>query len=183
MDLKTTSRATAAGAALITSAGLAIVLYGIITENLERTVGGAIFTMTALTLIALVLIRRWVTNTTAERQRLSDATREKDTERMRYLAAQAALEVERGRLRRDARTEREHLTARLAAERAAMSAQFEDQRAELVCKTMETTVQLYRDGHFDPGAPAPYAQVISLPNLTHQRADAAQPRGRGVTRG
>ncbi|MFW3473594.1 hypothetical protein ACN24M_20235 [Streptomyces microflavus] len=177
------SRATAAGAALITSAGLTIVLYGIITKDLTRTVGGAIFTMTALTLIALVLIRRWITTTSDDRARLGDAVREADAERMRYVAAQAAGEVERARLRRDATAERQQLTARLAAERAVMIAQFEDQRAELVCKTMETTVQLYRAGHFDPGAPAPYAQVISLPNFTHQRADAAQPRGRGVTRG
>ncbi|MFJ9112953.1 hypothetical protein [Streptomyces sp. NPDC102283] len=176
MNSKTGSRATAAGAALITSAGLSIVLYGIITENLERTVGGAIFTMTALTLIALVLIRRWVTNTTAERQRLSDATREKDTEHMRYLAAQAALEVERGRLRRDAIVEREQLTARLAAERAAMNERFEEQRAELVCKTMEATVQLYRDGHFDPSAPTAYARIIGFPTPEVRQRAAEEPQ-------
>lgn len=169
------SRTTAVGAALITSAGLAIVLYGIITENLERTVGGAIFTMTALTLIALVLIRRWVTNTTAERQRLGDAVREADAERMRYVAAQAALEVERSRLRRDSAVEREQLAARLATERTAMEAQFEEGRTKLVCDTVETTVQLVREGLLDTSAPAPYAQVIGFP--IRQRSAEAAPGG------
>ncbi|NDZ63620.1 hypothetical protein [Streptomyces cyaneofuscatus] len=175
MDLKKTSRATAAGAALITSAGLAIVLYGIITENLERTVGGAIFTMTALTLIALVLIRRWVTNTTAERQRLSDATRERDTEHMRYLAAQAALEVERGRLRRDAIVEREQLAARLAAEQASMRAQFEEERNQLTIRTFKATAQMIHDGLLDPGNPGSLARLIEFP--TRQRSAEAAPRG------
>ncbi|MFH9215417.1 hypothetical protein [Streptomyces globisporus] len=177
------SRTSAVGAALITSAGLAIVVYGIITENLERTVGGAIFTMTALTLIALVLIRRWVTNTSTERQRLGDAVREADAERMRYLAAQAASEVERARIRRDAAAELQQLTVRLAAERAALSEQFEEQRLALICSTMETTVKLYRAGHFDPSAPTPHGQVISLPGFAHQRAAQEQTRGHGATRG
>ncbi|MFJ9234093.1 hypothetical protein ACIRJ3_03800 [Streptomyces anulatus] len=181
MNAKTGSRATAAGAALITSAGLSIVLYGIVAEDLPRTVGGAIFTMTALTLIALVLIRRWITTTAAERQRLGDAVREADAERMRYVAAQAALEVERSRLRRDAAAEREQVNARLAAEREAMSTQFEEQRAELVCTTMETTVQLYRAGAFDPSDPASYARVIGFPTPAVREHPAETARGRGAS--
>ncbi|MEV6074979.1 hypothetical protein AB0L80_07710 [Streptomyces sp. NPDC052069] len=182
MNSKTGSRATAAGAALITSAGLSIVLYGIITENLERTVGGAIFTMTALTLIALVMIRRWITTTATERQRLGDAVREADAERMRYVAAQAALEVERSRLRRDAAAEREQVNARLATERDAMDAQFEERRAELVCTTMETTVRLYRAGHFDPSDPASFARVIGFPTpAVREHPAEAAPRGRGAS--
>ncbi|MEV5851464.1 hypothetical protein [Streptomyces anulatus] len=156
-------------------------LYGIITENLERTVGGAIFTMTALTLIALVMIRRWITTTNAERQRLGDAVREADAERMRYVAAQAALEVERSRLRRDAAAEREQLAARLATERDAMDAQFEEKRNTVVIETFATTVELVRDGLLDVNDPASYGRVIGFPTpeLRQQAAEAA--RGRGAS--
>lgn len=176
------SRIAAAGAALITSAGLSTVVYGIITENLERTVGGAIFTMTALTLIALVLIRRWITNADADRQRHDDAVRAADTERMRYVAAQAALEVERGRGRRDLAAEHKRMSATLEAERAAMRDRFEEERATLVCETIETTFRMFQDGKFAPAAHE-YARVIGFPNPTHQRAAEEPARGRGATRG
>ncbi|MCR8946586.1 hypothetical protein NW249_31275 [Streptomyces sp. OUCMDZ-4982] len=183
MDLQKTSRATAAGAALITSAGLTIVLFGIITENLERTVGGAIFTMTALTLIALILIRRWITTTSAERARLGDAVREADAERMRYVAAQAASEVERARLRRDATAERQQLTARLATERASMRTQFEEERNRLVCDTVEETIKLVRLGLLNPSAPTRYARVIGFPSpAEHQRPVQEPSRGHGAKR-
>nr|WSS66787.1 hypothetical protein OG284_36815 [Streptomyces sp. NBC_01177] len=182
MDQTAGSRAAAAGAALVTSAGLSTVVFGIITENLERTVGGAIFTMTALTLIALVLIRRWITRADTERSRLGDAVRDADTERMRYLAAQAALEVERGRLRRDIAGEHKRLTATLEAERTAMRAHFEEQRAHVICETIEATVGLVRDGLLNPTTHQ-YGQIIGFPSPAHHRAAEEPARGRGATRG
>lgn len=183
MDQTAGSRIAAVGAALIPSAGLSTVVYGIVTENLERTVGGAIFTMTALTLIALVLIRRWITNADADRQRHDDAVRAADTERMRYVAAQAALEVERGRLRRDIAVEHQQVAATLDAERAAMRERFEEDRATLVCETIETTFLLFRDGKFAPTEHGYAAQVIGFPRPAHQRAAEEPTRGRGATRG
>jgi len=176
------TRAAAVGAALITSAGLSTVVYGIITENLERTVGGAIFTMTALTLIALVLIRRWITSAATERQRHDDAVRAADTERMRYVAAQAALEVERGRLRKDIASEHTRMSAALEAERTTMRNQFEEERATLVCKTIETTFLMFRDGKFAPSE-HDYGKIIGFPSPAHQRAAEEPARGRGATRG
>ncbi|MER5675823.1 hypothetical protein ABT081_02650 [Streptomyces sp. NPDC002238] len=176
------TRAAAVGAALITSAGLSTVVYGIIIENLERTVGGAIFTMTALTLIALVLIRRWITSAATDRQRHDDAVRAADTERMRYVAAQAALEVERGRLRKDVASEHKRLTATHDAERAAMHARFEEERNALICETIETTVGLVRDGLLNPTTHQ-YGQIIGFPSPAHQRAAEEPARGRGATRG
>ncbi|MFF9690288.1 hypothetical protein [Streptomyces sp. NPDC014623] len=182
MELNAGSRATAAGAALITSAGLSVVIYGIIADDLPRTIGGAIFTMTALTLIALVLIRRWVTRADGERSRLGDAVRDADTERMRYVAAQAALEVERGRLQRDIAAERQRMTATLDAERATLTERFEEDRAKLVCETIENTFHMFRDGKFAP-TEHEYAQIIGFPRPAHQRAAEEPTRGRGATRG
>lgn len=182
MDQTAGSRAAAAGAALIPSAGLSTVVYGIVTENLERTVGGAIFTMTALTLIALVLIRRWITNAATERQRHDDAVRAADTERMRYVAAQAALEVERGRYRRDIASEHQRMTATLEAKRAALCERFEEERNKLICDTVESTVELVRDGLLNPTTHQ-YGQIIGFPSPAHQRAAEEPTRGRGATRG
>lgn len=182
MDLTAGTRATAVGAALITSAGLGIILYGIITDDLKRAIGGAIFALCSLSFIALVVIRRWITDTNAERRRLDDAVRTADADRMRYVAAQAACEVERARVRRDVAAERELLAARLEAERAAMDKQFEEKRAKLICDTTEAAFLLFKDGFPDVSAPEG-ARVIGFPTLDHQHAAAESARGRGATRG
>ncbi|MFJ8855289.1 hypothetical protein [Streptomyces sp. NPDC102437] len=181
MDLTAGTRATAVGAALIIGAGLSIVLYGIIADDLPRTIGGAIGTMTALTFICLVAIRRWVTNTAAERKRLGDAVRDADADRMRYVAAQAALEAERGRLQRDAAAERQQLTARLHTERAALDARFEEERAKLICETTEAAFRLFHDGRLDT-SDANSARIIGFPTPAHHQR-AAQESHRGATRG
>lgn len=183
MDLTAGTRATAIGAALITSAGLGIVLYGIITNDLKRSIGGVAFALCALTFIALVVIRRWITDTNVERRRLDDAVRQADADRMRYVAAQAALEAERARVRHDVAVERQQLTVRLEAERAAMDEQFEEARSQLIIDTTEAAVRLIGSG-FPNNVSAPvYARVIELPSPAHQRAAAESTRGRGATRG
>ncbi|MFF9568446.1 hypothetical protein [Streptomyces sp. NPDC014685] len=180
MDLTAGTRATAIGAALIISAGLSIVLYGIIAGDLPRTIGGAIGTMTALTLICLVAIRRWVTNTAAERQRLGDAVRDADADRMRYVAAQAALEVERGRLQRDAEAARQQLADQLDAERAALDARFEEERARLICETTEAAFRLFHEGRLDTSNNPGSARIIGFPTPAHHQRAAQE---RGATRG
>ncbi|MGC4946229.1 hypothetical protein ACLQ2N_08480 [Streptomyces sp. DT224] len=181
MDLTAGTRATAVCAALITSAGLAIVLCGIFTHNLKTSIGGAIFMMTALTLVALVAIRKWITDTSAERNRLNTAVREAEADRIRYVVAQATLEGERTRLRRDVTAERELLAARLDSERTAMQNAFEEEKNQLVCDTVEATVAMVREGLLDPAAPrSTYARVIGFPSPAHQRA--AEEPARGATR-
>jgi hypothetical protein len=166
--------------------GLAAIVYGILRGDLTRSLGGAALTMPALTFIALIFVRRWVTDTRDERQRLAAAQRYAEGERTRYIAAQAALTNEAGRNRTEMRAERTQLRAQLAAEREAMRAEFEEQRATLVCETMEATVRMFHNGKFAPGTTAARGKLIRLtdrlPAQGHA-ADAAQERSHQRERG
>lgn len=176
-------RATTTIAALLLAAGTTTVLYGVVRDDLARSISGACLLMTGLALIILVSVRRWTSDTQAERLRLSDATREADAERMRYVAAQAALEVERQRVQRDAAAERHQLTARLHAERVAMRDTYEDERARLIAESFETAVQLVRAGVLDEpkgGHTANHAKVIGLfptPEMPGAEQHRARERG------
>lgn len=143
-------------------AGFGLVLLGITLDDIARCLGGAVLIMTAAILLFLTQVHRWTTDTQAERARLAEATREAEADRMRYVAAHAALTVERQRIRRDVAAEREHNAARLAAERRMMRDQFEDERDLLICKTMETTVHLYLAGLLDDKPEPAHAKVIGL---------------------
>lgn len=155
--------------------GISVVLYGVAVNDLARSLGGACLTMTALTLLALVAIKRWITDTSAERTRLADATREQDSERVRLFALQAALEQERQRLLRDAAADREQNAARLEAERASLREQFEDERAALMCESVETAYAMFKAGLLDAPRAASVA-VLSFPDQSPQRA-AERTRG------
>lgn len=177
-DLTAGNRTTAAAAAVILIAGVGVIVVGVVTNDFARSLGGACLTMPALTLFALVSIRRWVTNTAAERARLAQATREVEDERLRYVAAQAAQEQESARLRRDAAAEIQQAKARLDVERVAMEAEFEERRNALICKTINDTVVEIINGRLAPPAPT-HGRVIDFPG---QLADREQARERGVSR-
>lgn len=151
--------AGASGASVV--GGLAVVLYGTLRDDLARAVGGTAVSLTALTVLALVLLRRWIVDTSNERRLLAATQREFVAERSRYFAAQAALEVEQGRLNRDMAAERAALDARLKAEREAMAVEFEEQRATLISETMEATVLMIHDGRLAPDAQT-QSKVIQL---------------------
>ncbi|MFJ9029752.1 hypothetical protein ACIRQP_14710 [Streptomyces sp. NPDC102274] len=137
--------------------------------------------MTALTLIALVAIRSWTTDTREERQRLADAQREADTERSRSVASQAALEVERSRIQRDAAAEWARIEARLQTERQAMRAQLEEERAKMACESLETAFRMINAGLFED-RPAGHGKVIGFPShAARAREEAACDRDRGVS--
>lgn len=157
--------------------GMAVVLYGVARNDLARSLGGACLTMTALTLIALVSIRRWTTNTDAERRRLADATREAETEKTRGIAAQAAMEVERNRLLRDAASQRAQLEALLKAERKAMHDQLEADRTEIGIDALKEAFRLIHEGLCDPPKQQSQGTVIDFPEQSSERPAAARPRG------
>ncbi|KAF2774688.1 DUF3147 family protein [Streptomyces sp. OM5714] len=154
MDLAEGTRTTAVAAAVTLLGGLAVIVYGIIRHNLAWSLGGACLTMPVLTLIALVVVRRWIVDTRQERIALSIAQRHAEGQRTRYIALEAALENEHGRLVRDMAAERAQMAARLQAERDAMEAEFEERKATLICETMEATVRMFRGGKFAPETPA-----------------------------
>lgn len=156
----------AAGTGVVLTAGLGIVLIGIVRNDPARAAGGSCLTITALTLIALVVIRRWITDTSAERTRHLDAARAAHDERIRYIAAQAALSSERTRMRRDSAAETARLKTQLAAEREALQDQFDAERGRLICESFKAGVLMQESGVLD----APSANetgVIQFPRSAH----------------
>jgi hypothetical protein len=174
-------------AATLFAAGLTVVTLGIIESNPARSAGGACLTITGLTFFALAVLRRWITDTARERERHLDAARALQDEQTKYIAAQAALELERERVRRDAAAEHQQNIARLQAEREALEDQFEDKRAQLICETFETAVRMERAGLLDD-EPQQHetARVIGLfPQAARERAaepEQARARDRDARR-
>lgn len=168
-----------ASAALI--GGLTVVLYGTLRQDLARAIGGTCVTLIALTVIALVVIHRWIVDTREERRLLAASQREAQAEKSQYFAAQAALEVERGRLIQGRAAERRADAARLQAERKALADEFEECRASLIAEAMETTVQMMRR---KPPAEEPENKVIQFPkDLPHQHPQQQGERERSRERG
>lgn len=156
--------------------GLSVTLHGVIRNDLVRAVGGTCLTLTALTAIALVLIRQWIVDTSAERRILASAQKQAEAERTRYFALQAALENEQGRLSRDMAAERSGLAARLHYDREALRSEFEERRAGLIAETMESTVLMMRGGKFDVEQ-KPSCNLIPFPKQ-HQTAEPQRERSR-----
>ncbi|MFK0018264.1 hypothetical protein [Streptomyces sp. NPDC090798] len=182
MDVTAGTRATAISAAVVMAAGLTIILYGVVRNDLARSLGGACLTMTSLTLIALVAIKRWVTDTSEDRRLLAASIREAQAEKSRYFAAKAALENEQGRLTRDAAIDRRRAAVAAMAEREALHQQFEEKRAQLVCETFEMAFEMARQ------VPDEHARaddkrdvVIQFPVQQQEQAPArARSRGHNV---
>lgn len=139
--------------------------------------------MSALTLLVLTCVKRWITTTQAEREQLAAATRAADDERLRYMAALASVDLERQRVRRDAVAEREQNLVRLQAAQTAMRERFEQERAQLICDTFETAVQLVASGVLNDPEPGDHAKVIGLfPDQHPARHREQEPtRERGAT--
>lgn len=148
--------------------GLSVALYGTIRPNMAHTLGGTCITLTALTTLALILIRHWIVDTSEERRLLGAAQCAAQAEQSRYVALQAALENEQGRLTRDLAAERAGLAVRLKAEREAMATEFEEQRASVIAETMEETVLMIVSKKLAPPT-AVQSKVIQLREHQQQR--------------
>jgi hypothetical protein len=177
MQLTGGTRALTGTAGATVAGGLSAVLYGTLRNDIARAVGGTCVTLTALTVVALVLIRQWIRDTADDRRLLAAAQREAQAERSRYFAAQAALEVEQGRLARDRSAEQRADAARLKAEREVMASEFEERRAALIAETMEATVLMMRGGELNP---PPSGNLIPFP---HQQAERQPERARSREHG
>ena len=157
-------------------AGLPVLLYGIWRDDAARSIGGACLVICGLILVSLVLVRRWVVDTSDERRILAAAQRQAIDERTRYIASQAALENEQARLNRDMAAERHRIAAQLIAEREAMLAEFEERRAALVAETMEATVMMFRGGKFAPEELPQRGNLIKFPRDLPQQTPAPEPQ-------
>lgn len=130
--------------------GITLTLTGIAHNQVPHSLGGVGTIMIALTAAVLLVIRRWVTDTRNERSVLAATQRETQAERTRYIAAQAALENERTRMRRDLDAEHVALVERARVEREVLDDEFEERRGELINQTMEATVRMFHNGKFAP---------------------------------
>jgi hypothetical protein len=179
MDRATSRKTTAATAAVVMVVGLSVILCSVIDDDLTRALGGACLTVSALTLLALVAIRTWITDTSEERRDLAAATREAQAEHTTYIAAKAALEGEQGRFARDMAAERARLAAMLRAEREALAAEFAEKRTQIECEAFELGWKMALSNKRGEHAKTPAAQgeIIHFPT---QQPERARSRGHGV---
>lgn len=178
MEFTANSKMAAAGATAVLIAGFAVIVRSTRYGSVAGSIGGACLILCALTIVSLVLIKYWVCNTTEERRILGAATRAAQDERTRYIAAQAALENEQGRLNRDMAAERARIAGQLIAERTKMARDFEEQRAILAAESFRTGVEMERAGMLRPEAPQP-ANLIQFPRDLPQ-PERARSREHGV---
>jgi hypothetical protein len=174
MEITAGSKVAMATAAGILISGFAVIIHSTPDDNIAGSIGGACLVMTGLTIIALVLVRHWVINTTEERRILGACQREAQSERARYIAAQAALEGEMGRLTRDMAAERAAIRATLIEERRQMRAQFEEERSQLAADAFRTGVEMERRGDLKKKTPAQAANLIPFPKQERQRGENPQ---------
>ncbi|WP_225825677.1 DUF4355 domain-containing protein [Streptomyces naphthomycinicus] len=164
MQLVTDGTRTVAGATGVsTLAGIGVTLLGVLTADLPMVVGGTCLTITALIVLALLLVYRWITDTREERRVLAAMQRTAQSERDQCFAARVATESERGRLLQEVRAEQRRMASTLAREREAMRAEFEEQKAQLIVETMEATVRMFHNGKFAPAAAPTTGRLIHFP--------------------
>ncbi|MFE3031509.1 hypothetical protein ACFXKY_07660 [Streptomyces canus] len=177
MSFTASSKMATAEAIGVLIAGFTVIAYSARNNHTAGTIAGACLVLCALTLMSLVRIKEWVTNTSQERRTLSDATRAADEERNRYVAAKAALEIETSRRQRDMAAERASIEARLAAERTKMRQEFEKERATLAADAFRTGVEMERAGMLKPGAPH-VGNLIQFPkDLPTQQRERSREHG------
>lgn len=166
-----TRTTTAAGVTLVV-AGLALCADGVIRDKGTDALAGAALTFTALTVVALSLIHRWMTDTRAERCRLARDEERALEERATFFALKAHNEAEMTRMHRDVIAERARNAAALAAERAEMYAQVEKDRLQIETRAFQTGVLFERAGMLEPEAAPKATNLIPFP----KPAPAAEPQ-------
>lgn len=176
MGLTAGARVTAVTGWAVLAVGVLVALYGIERNDVPRSLGGTCLIVTALTIVALTTIKRWIANVEKERGRLAEAAHVAQTEAAKYFAAQAGLAAEKARMLRDAEAERAALAARLKVEREALHDEFEEQRNALIDSTFEKAVLLERSGalkDLDLG----HERAVVTQMFPHQQPERVRDRG------
>jgi hypothetical protein len=154
----------AAAGITIGTAGLA---YTVPTGHTEGSVLGAAVLVVSAIAISVRVVLTVITDTSAEKARLTD-------ERLTYLAAQAALESERTRIRQDLEAGARASAQQIRAERAAMRQQFEEERHAVQRHGFEVGVRLALGGGLTAEGEIP-ANVLPFP--TRVTSPASQQNG------
>ncbi|WP_159027860.1 hypothetical protein [Streptomyces pactum] len=149
-------------------------------NNVAGSIGGACLVMVGLSLVILILVRIWICNTNEERRILAAAQREAQSERTRYIAAQAAHTNELGRNRREMAVERARLAATLRAERAKMQAEFDNTRAKELSEAFQTGAEMERAGVFKKRQQPVRGNLLTFPKKQPAAPEAERSREHGV---
>lgn len=161
MEMSGATRTASATGGVALAGGLAITVQGILRNNLAHVLGGGFLAVTALIIIALALGYHWIVDTRDERRALAAAQRQAVAERSTYIAAQAALENEEGRLKQAIAAERARDKEKLRVERASMAAEFEEKRGELMAETIESFAMMVAGKKFTP---VPQGKLLRFPD-------------------
>ncbi|WP_157882422.1 hypothetical protein [Streptomyces silvensis] len=154
---------------LTLTVGLLIGTHGMIKGDTPRSLAGVLGVGIALTAITLITIRRWICDTTAQTQELTEARQGYEAELRANLAARASIEAEYARFTRDMAAARAQMAATLEAERQAMQAGVEKERLQLQQSAFLTGVQMERSGALKPGA-VPRSNLIKFPKQHQETA-------------
>lgn len=151
-------------------AGIATTTIGLIVGDTSKSASGASITIIGLAALSLILLRRWVTDTSAERSRLAAATTAATNEQARYIAGLAAVDAEHARVRRDATAMARHQVAQLEVERVKLQAEFDADRERISTEAFRTGALMERAGLLKEPQPA------SVTHLYARRERATLPK-------
>jgi hypothetical protein len=157
--------------------GTLVILYGIARNDLPRSLGGTCLVVTALTIVSLTTIKRWINNVDKERSRLGEAAHAAQVEAAKYFAAQAGLAAEKARMLRDAEAGRAALAVQLKVEREALQDEFEEQRNAIKCKALEQGALLERSGALRAQQEPVHERAVVTQLFPHQQPERARDRG------
>lgn len=164
MGMSTAMRGFTGFTIALFTGGILTAITGMLVGQPARAAGGSAVTVTALMMFALPCIRRWILEAGDLRGVALEQISEAQKEKARALAAQAALEVERNRMRRDAAYQTQRSEAAITAEKQRLQSQFDEDRTEIMCKAYEAGVRHTLDGLLDAPAPARGRSVVPFPS-------------------
>lgn len=158
--------------------GGALVATGVTLDSTPCAIAGVALCISAQLAACMHVLHRWITNTAAERASLTDARQHLDQQSAKYAAAMLANAAEQERIRRDAIAAACRRDAILAGERIALQKEFEENRAELISRAMETALRLKQSGALDE--PATRERVIVPFPKQSAEHERIRERGRDV---
>jgi E3 ubiquitin-protein ligase DOA10 len=180
MSLTGSTRTTTTAGIALLAAGLALCTSGAIRDSLPHALGGTCLTTVALTLIALTLIRQWVSDTRHERKDLAAARHDAEAQQRKFFALQAANEGEMARFKRDMNMEKARIVETLRVEREAMRAQFEEERLQVSQNAFRMGVEMERSGALRAVKPVQLDNLIPFPEQASRASEHQRSREHGV---
>jgi hypothetical protein len=166
---------TTTGATVFT-ASLIATGVGVITHDASLSAGGSAASFLSMAIAALPVVHGWITDTSAERQRLNDATAQQLASHAQHVAAQASIICDRDRLLRDSAAATARMEVVLAAEVERLRDEADDGRNRIIVETTESVLDLVHRGLLQPRAAEERSRVLQFP----PRQSREQARGHGV---